>query len=143
MDPLTVEAALAEARTAGVTARLVVGLLPAGRNYLLGLTTSDLEPRLELVQGRGPGRRVDLLVDRHSSGPDRWDYRLRLDELREVYLVRLTRGETVRDVSLVSAAAALTREHGWNDEAFGKLTEPLVGFYEFRRALHEILEAPR
>ena len=88
------EAALAEARAAGVTARLVVGLLPAGRSYLPGLTTSDAEPRLELVRGQGPGRRVDVLWDRHSSGPDRWDYRLRLDELPEVYLVRLTWGET-------------------------------------------------
>ena len=66
----------------------------------MGLTTSDAEPKLELVQGQGVGRRVDVLWDRHSSGVNRWDYRLRLDELREVYLVRLTRGETIRDVPM-------------------------------------------
>jgi len=140
MDPLTVEQALAQARAEGLDARLLVCLRPAGRSYLLGVTSSDPEARVELITGHGRDRKVDELWERTQSGPDRWDYRLRLDERREIWVVRLARGEVIRDVPVMQASMALVRAHGWNDAAFGKLAEPLVDYHEFRRGVGVLME---
>lgn len=139
-DPLTVEQALAQARAEGLDARLMVCLRPAGRSYLLGVTSGDPETRVELITGHGRDRRVDELWERSQSGPDRWDYRLRLDEHREMWVVRLKRGEVIRDVPLQQASKAIVHAHGWSDAAFAKLAEPLVNYHEFRRAVGALLE---
>lgn len=139
MTPLTVTDALREAAAAGVDARLMVCLRPRNRRYLVGVTTSDPEPRLELVVADGRARRVEELWDRTQSGPERWDYRMRLDELREVYVVRLQHGDQVREVPLLPAEQAVVHAHGWSDEAFAHFAEPLVERVAFRRALGEVV----
>lgn len=140
MEPLTLSVAMNEARKLGVDARLLVGLYRCVETDLIAVTTGDSECRVELVDGEGARRGSAELSDRSQSGPERWDYSVKREQLVERWVLRLSCGEQVRDVPVLPAAQGLVHAHGWNDAAFDQLAEPLVDHHEFRRAVGALVE---
>lgn len=135
---LPVHRAIERATAAGGRAELLCSVVSDDLSFSVALTVHDDTPTVSIRLSH-PSRRASeiLLGEREQFGPDSWDYPVRIARPADRFVLRLTRLGASVDVPVLSAAAAVLLEHGWNATP-GAATTAVIAEDAFGAALEVI-----
>jgi hypothetical protein len=98
---------------AGLTCRIMVGLVGRNRSIRVALDTTDPDPQIAFSIDAA---REEFLDTRQQSGPERWDYVVQEPEHIDRWFLRIESGGCVADVPLLPAMLSIILAHGWTDD---------------------------
>jgi hypothetical protein len=98
---------------AGLTCRMMVGLIERDRSIRVALDTTDPHPQIAFSIDAA---REEFLGTRQQSGPERWDYVVRDVEHIDRWFLRIESGGRTADVPLLPAMVSIILDHGWTDD---------------------------
>jgi hypothetical protein len=110
MNTIPLTEAIQSTRAAGLTYRVMTGIVERSRSIRIALDTTDPDPHVALSINQA---REAFLSAREQSGPERWDYVLNATEHRDRCFLRIESDDGATDIALVPAVVAIVSAHGW------------------------------